>query len=568
MGEAQTPTQSYLYTTGTHHRGSDPEEDTDQTTGRRPASGSVRSARADHLREEWSGPNATQPLVLGDPTAHKGAAVSGTTSKTESTVKAQSQPTSTQYATATTQETAPRTTETNNTQIAAQVSVERQLERIARLFPDLAARYKTAGDTSSALATLEGRLTYYKQLCTEERILQERVYALERKKVLFGLIRVPVDIEIVLDEERQLLREVQQVLRHFKQDLDNTLTTYEALKDTERTSEIRAACQARVENLMIKIRYHEAIEALLSRNLRSLEERKARYGIDSPTALVNELAYTKKLLDEHRRERGRLRWQLQKEFSITPRSLHKLEENDSQAILALIAHILPPDIRGMTVMKRTTHADNVAQAVTGDTNEAKPLDQVLTRYKKLCAEEQRLQQVVSKLSRQQAMGALETPIEIEIKLEQEQAQLREVQATLRQLEQKVGQTQEAWNAMESRDKTEEIRASYQARVDNMIEGIAQHRENERILIDNIQYLKERQAKYGLEPPTALINELWFTQLLLERTKQERVAIEQQLHEQYHIDSQQLEGITFYKDTELPRLAERLLAQRQALNGSY
>jgi hypothetical protein len=183
--------------------------------------------------------------------------------------------------------------------------------------------------------------------------------------------------------------------------------------------------------------------------------------------------------------------------------------------------------------------------------ESQPVEQQLSRYKKLRFEEQELRGRVHFLESQVARaGHIQTPVSLALQLKAEKTKLAQVQQELRSLISELEDMVELhWEERASIDVDE---------LSQLIDEIKAKREQELIYQENIYYLEELQAKMGLAVRVDLFNELKWTREKLENILTELNSLKQEV-----IDCWDVEEPPFFSSIDTMN-SEKLLDISRAL----
>jgi hypothetical protein len=194
---------------------------------------------------------------------------------------------------------------------------------------------------------LRSLLQRYSDMRRQEKQLRQYVSILAGQSANYGLLDVPPQKVIDLQQERERLDRLRAEIAQLEQKLEQELRDYAdavAAKALEQELRIR---QGRIEQLVIDIKYKRQQAEIYERNLRTLEEQQAEMGKNyTPPYIKNHIKMTL-------REIGRLQVQLrdseialQRECGISLERLRGIELQSDQELDVLAETLVAEMQRG------------------------------------------------------------------------------------------------------------------------------------------------------------------------------------------------------------------------------
>lgn len=176
----------------------------------------------------------------------------------------------------------------------------------------------------SETQALQQQLIVYSQLRREEQELRTRVAFLEERAVQLGALNVPVDLALLLSEEQKKLEQ----LRSELETQTDQLKQIAALPPDQRANiEVDT-----LEQLVSDIKAKQEQVRVYESNLRFLEEKAAKFGIDIRLDLFNELMLTRENLQAVQRQISALEERMKRMWGIEPEVINDVEDLNTEKI--------------------------------------------------------------------------------------------------------------------------------------------------------------------------------------------------------------------------------------------
>lgn len=185
---------------------------------------------------------------------------------------------------------------------------------------------------SAASVGLAGQLTRYQQLRREEKRLRARVDYLERQMALKGPLAVDVDLATLLQEERAKLATLRDALVEQEEHLDTIQAVPEAQRD--------AITAAQLEQVVSDLRAKREQLWILQGNIDFLREKQAKFGLDVPLNLANELKLAQQDLEKVQAAIAQLEEKLEKTYQLDPRAIADLDTMEASKLGELASHLV------------------------------------------------------------------------------------------------------------------------------------------------------------------------------------------------------------------------------------
>lgn len=179
---------------------------------------------------------------------------------------------------------------------------------------------------------LAQELKQYQQLRGQEKKLRGRVEYLEKQAARHGQLNVPVDVALLLQEEREKLTALRQELALQEEQLASL-----AALPAEQRSTIEAE---QLEQLLSDLKIKREQARLIQGNLNFLEEKEAQFGVNTRVDLANELRLTQEELERVRLELSQLEKKLKALWQLDPGAIPDFDLLDDAQIKKLAREII------------------------------------------------------------------------------------------------------------------------------------------------------------------------------------------------------------------------------------
>ncbi|MDN3668258.1 hypothetical protein QWY93_02800 [Echinicola jeungdonensis] len=179
----------------------------------------------------------------------------------------------------------------------------------------------------------------------------------------------------------------------------------------------------------------------------------------------------------------------------------------------------------------------------------------MAKYQQLRLEEKKLRERVDYLEKQVALkGPLAVEVDLAMLLKEESNKLASLRQSLDAKEKELVKLQ---------DLPEENRSTIQTeRLEQLISDLRAKEEQALILQDNINFLEEKQAQFGIDVQLNLSNELKLARESLEKVQNQLKALKTELVNQWHFDPGQMEDFDSLAQEKILELAAKLVDRRE------
>ncbi len=176
---------------------------------------------------------------------------------------------------------------------------------------------------------LTTQLSEYWRVRDEERKLRTRVEFLTKQASRYGPLKLEVDLALLLKEENEKLN----TIRREIESREEKLRKLESLASDDK----KAMASGRLERLVSDIKAKRELISIHQENINFLEEKRAKYGLDTPLDLANEL---KLIQVEHEKVLSELKQkeqQLKEEWGIEISELKDIDNMDEEQVEAFVS---------------------------------------------------------------------------------------------------------------------------------------------------------------------------------------------------------------------------------------
>jgi hypothetical protein len=186
-----------------------------------------------------------------------------------------------------------------------------------------------------------------------------------------------------------------------------------------------------------------------------------------------------------------------------------------------------------------------------DTLASLALSQQLAKYQQLRREEKKLRTRVGYLEKQAALkGPLAVEVNLAMLLQEEKAELETLRQTLASQEEQLEHLQSLPVEQRTTIEAEQL--------EQLVSDLQAKRVQLRIHQDNVNFLEEKQAQYGLDVPLNLANELKLARENLEKLQAQLQTLEKTLKEVWKLDPAQIENLDTMDEPQMRKLALQIV----------